>query len=73
MQRMSRTDKGVHAAMNLIACNLQFQEKDMKEGVKFSDFETKKELKFLLDSQKCLDQLNEKSPSSIRFHGRQYH
>lgn len=70
MQRLSRTDKGVHAAVNLVACTLQFQEKDMVSGVKFKDYENKKELKFMLDRNKCIQQMNEKAPPELRFHGR---
>lgn len=56
--------------MNVLACKLQFQEKDMLPGVSFVNHQNKGDLKPHLDIDKCLEQMNGVSPQDIRFHGK---
>ena len=70
MSRASRTDKGVHAAMNVLVCKVQFQENDLIDPtLKFADFENKSSLKPLIDREKVIQKWNELAPDDIRFYG----
>ena len=68
--RTSRTDKGVHAAVNCLGLKLQFtKEHLLDQNVNYTDFENKTELKKLIDRKRCIEQMNAAMNGDIEVFG----
>lgn len=70
-KRASRTDKGVHAAMNAVSCRLIMKDKYLQEGItEEQKSQGKSKLKFLLDRDKIINVLNSYIHKDIRIFGK---
>ena len=68
--KASRTDKGVHAAMNGITVKINIKDKFLKDGISEEDKkEGKAKLKLMIDRQKIYDVLNANLSDDIKIFG----
>lgn len=71
LTRASRTDKGVHAAMNVINLKMMFTAKDMvDENINFEDYQDKSEVRQFIDKEKVVRKMNEFADPDVRYFGR---
>lgn len=66
--RASRTDKGVHASLNVVKCNLEFSDEFLKSGCKDEDNQQTLKSKFKenLDLKKAVRTINQYLPEDIK-------
>lgn len=70
-KRASRTDKGVHAAINAVSCRLIIKDIYLKDGVKENDkLNGKGKLKFMIDREKLMGVINSFIHKDLRVFGK---
>lgn len=70
-KRASRTDKGVHAAMNAISCKLIMKDKYLKDDITEEQKSGGKSmLKFMLNREKIINVINSYIHKDIRIFGK---
>ena len=70
-KRASRTDKGVHAAMNAVSCRLIILDEYLKDDIKEEDKkEGKGKLKFMMNRKKIVDVINSFIHKDLKVYGK---